>query len=585
MVGKMKHITFRFSAVALCVGLVVRVSANEFFTSPTGSPQGDGSRLRPWDLVTALADNTKTQNVNKVVKPGDTVWLRGGTYGTGTNNYYCTLSGTSNSPIVVRGYPGERAVVDGEISDKAPNQAPGSFTTFWGFEVTSTARRTNDMSGRLPGLTLCGSGHKIINMVIHDTSEACIGFGSTDPKSIGPEVYGCILWGCGIYDTNSADGGGASPSTPWTRGSPIYAQNQYGTVLVSDVISSRHFTTAMKAYTQGGYANGFTFTGNIMFGTGNQGLEIDSENNSITNATVVSNYVYHCNLTAIGHQGDNSWAQLYGLTFSNNYIVEHPGEGTAALWLKRWADMRMVGNTIVTVGTNAWLAGSGLRYDVGGHFVELYFNTNYSHSYTINSNSYYGGVEQDADWYSASGTNYGIFYRTYQPFRYEYNAVSPADGTNGLLSFYAWTNVHGFDLNSTYSTNLPSTNVVIVRPNKYETGRGHVVIFNWQSNSVANVDISSLGLTDGQRFEVRDAQNYLGTPCITTNYSAAQPVLGFPLTLTNMTPLTPVGDINPATFPSGNPDIHTASLFNAFVLLPLVSGTGLLPPTALRFVP
>jgi hypothetical protein len=92
------------------------------------------------------------------------------------------------------------------------------------------------------------------------------------------------------------------------------------------------------------------------------------------------------------------------------------------------------------------------------------------------------------------------------------------------------------------------------------------------------VDISSLGLTNGQRFEVRDVQNYLGTPCITTNYNAAQPTISLPLTLTNMTVLTPVGDINPATF-SSDPDVHTASLFNVFVVLPVVAGPA--PPILL----
>jgi hypothetical protein len=45
-----------------------------------------------------------------------------------------------------------------------------------------------------------------------------------------------------------------------------------------------------------------------------------------------------------------------------------------------------------------------------------------------------------------------------------------------------------------------------------------------------------------------------------------------------MTVLTPVGDINPATF-SSDPDVHTASLFNVFVVLPVVAGPA--PPILL----
>src|ERR1035438_7819189 len=422
----------------------------QWYVSTTGS--GNGSITNPWPIQIALTNSA-------VVQPGDTIWLRGGTYGVGTNFYSARLFGTSNSPIVVRQYPGERVIINGEIGDGVANKGPGSYTTFWGFEITSTSHRTNDMTGRLGGLNLSGSGQKVINMVIHDTSEACIGFGSTTAGNVGTEVYGCILWGCGIYDTNSADGGGASITNPWTRGSPIYAQNQYGAATVSDVISSRNFTTGMKAYTEGGYANGFIFTGNVLFKNGQQGIEVESSAHSITNCTVVSNYTYHCGCTSMGRGSYDTLAQLHGLVYANNYILDSPGVGSATLWLKRWVDMQVVGNTIITVcPTNEWYAGSGMGSSMGGHFIELYPSTNAVLSCTINSNAYYGGVEQDADWYSASGTNYGMFYHTYEPFRYKYNAVSPADGTNGLLSFAAWTNVWGFDLNSTYTTNLPTVN-------------------------------------------------------------------------------------------------------------------------------
>ena len=47
--------------------------APDFFVSPTGSPSGDGSFTRPWDLATALAGPAE-------VTPGSTIWLRGGMY-------------------------------------------------------------------------------------------------------------------------------------------------------------------------------------------------------------------------------------------------------------------------------------------------------------------------------------------------------------------------------------------------------------------------------------------------------------------------------------------------------------------------
>src|SRR5258708_4043629 len=44
-----------------------------WFASPTGTSGGDGSR-QPWDLQTAL------NGASGAVHPGDTIWLRGGTY-------------------------------------------------------------------------------------------------------------------------------------------------------------------------------------------------------------------------------------------------------------------------------------------------------------------------------------------------------------------------------------------------------------------------------------------------------------------------------------------------------------------------
>jgi hypothetical protein len=63
-----------------------------YFVSPAGSSSGDGSQSRPWDLPTALA------NAAGKVQPGDTVWLRGGTY---KGSFCSMLRGTAFQPVVV----------------------------------------------------------------------------------------------------------------------------------------------------------------------------------------------------------------------------------------------------------------------------------------------------------------------------------------------------------------------------------------------------------------------------------------------------------------------------------------------------
>src|SRR5689334_21936235 len=61
-----------------------------YYAAPGGSASSDGSPTQPWDLTTALAGG------HGVVHPGDTVWLRFGTYYGG---FRSLLTGTTGSPI------------------------------------------------------------------------------------------------------------------------------------------------------------------------------------------------------------------------------------------------------------------------------------------------------------------------------------------------------------------------------------------------------------------------------------------------------------------------------------------------------
>ncbi len=94
--------------LAICL-LLTAAAANgtDFYVSPTASASGTGSIGNPWKLQTAL-------NQPSAVKPGDTIWLRGGTYTGAPFTSY--LNGTSANPIIVRQYPGERARIDGNYA-------------------------------------------------------------------------------------------------------------------------------------------------------------------------------------------------------------------------------------------------------------------------------------------------------------------------------------------------------------------------------------------------------------------------------------------------------------------------------------
>lgn len=527
---------------------VTGFSAN-YYVATDGSATNSGSISSPWTIQFAMTNRAQ-------VGAGDTVWMREGFYNTLQTNwpYVCvyTVYGTPASPITVRNYGYERVVIDGGFYNYT---SPSSNVVIFGLEFTCSGARTNTYEGR-PGALSMVDGSKVINCVFHNTGQAGVG-------GVPKEVYGNVLAGVGIREYDYVT---HWPTNPWTRGSALYLQHQ-GTnqILVSDNISGRNFTTGMKAYAQSTYAENFLFDGNITYMTGGETIEVECTDFVITNASVVNNVMYHGTKTPMGYYSyDNSWHE--SLTFSNNYILEAPGPGVAALWVKRWRYPTVVSNTIVaTCRTNDWRAGLGFGNpdEFGGKFLEVYPSTN-SSNIVINGNRYYGGVEQGGDWYASSGTNFGIFYHTYQPFRWRTASPPVVDGTNGNLSFAYWTNVHGFDVNSSYTTNMPTANYAMLRTNKYEAGRAHLVVINWETNSYYPLDLSLVGLTNGQSYEIRDAQNFGGEPLIRSRFDQSNPIVQVSLTSTNIQQILDPGDV--FYFDANS---HSSSLFNVFVVRPI----------------
>ena len=110
--------------------LTVPAFSAEYFVSPTGSSAGNGSRPSPWNLSTALAHPA-------AVRPGDTIWVLGGTY---KGEFVNALRGVAGSPITVRAFPGERPILESDAiaATSYVLEVNGAFTWFWGLELRST---------------------------------------------------------------------------------------------------------------------------------------------------------------------------------------------------------------------------------------------------------------------------------------------------------------------------------------------------------------------------------------------------------------------------------------------------------------
>src|SRR5262249_17513612 len=99
-------LTFKTTRAAVVAATLLALpcitAAGEFHVSPNGSPGGDGSTSRPWDLATAFAHPA-------AVHAGDTIWLHGGTY---RGAFVSRLRGGTNSPIIVRQFQNDRVIID-----------------------------------------------------------------------------------------------------------------------------------------------------------------------------------------------------------------------------------------------------------------------------------------------------------------------------------------------------------------------------------------------------------------------------------------------------------------------------------------
>ncbi|MEW6511413.1 MAG: T9SS type A sorting domain-containing protein [Bacteroidota bacterium] len=226
----------------LLLGLLGSAEAGQFHVAPTGRPGGNGSRNDPWDLQTAL-------NQPAAVRPGDTLWLHGGLY---SGTFRSNLNGTQSQPIIVRQYPGERAILDNVAGVKEFGlYISGSYTWFWGFEV----RNTSSSIWNISGVAMGGPGQKLINMIIHDN--LATGVTSFSAAADG-EVYGCLIYFNGRETEDQTN-----------RGYGIYTQNNVGRVKpFKENIIPFSWGFGLHAYTAGNKIDDFLFEGNVIYNSG-----------------------------------------------------------------------------------------------------------------------------------------------------------------------------------------------------------------------------------------------------------------------------------------------------------------------------
>lgn len=225
----------------------ITVSGNSFYVAPNGSPSGDGSVNRPWDLQTALDHPSRVQ-------AGDTIWLRGGNY---IGQFTVHLKGSQGKPIVVRQYPGERAILQetGLILDIQDTW----YVDFWGFEMKSNNNPRDPETRPLWGFGVrvyqgLSSHHvRFINMIIHDMPAQGFGWWIAN---VDAEIYGSLIYHNGVTELDHG----------------IYTKNQTGTKVIEDNYIFDNASHGVHAYSStDDTLNNFRVEGNTIFNNGSIG--------------------------------------------------------------------------------------------------------------------------------------------------------------------------------------------------------------------------------------------------------------------------------------------------------------------------
>ncbi len=326
------HLAILAGVLGILVLPPVPLSATvqEFYVAPNGRPDGDGSKERPWDLATALAHPA-------AVKPGDTIWVRGGVYRGVTApgiSFKSTLTGTAAAPITVRAYAGERAVLDGVNGRTIVLWVTGQYTRYWGLEFTDS--HPDRFADRPNAVHVRGSQNRFINTIIHDTGQ---GFEDTDDSIVGNEFYGNLIYFVGEQGSTRGHGHG------------VYTHNAPGAPrkLIKDNILFQGFSHGIHAYTSSvGSLDNLQVEGNIVFNNGELAAEGFARNILVggsggvvaQNPVLLRNYLY---FPPADGGGENNLGYTSGCR--DAVVRDNQFIGGGALTLNNCMNVVLTGNT------------------------------------------------------------------------------------------------------------------------------------------------------------------------------------------------------------------------------------------------
>lgn len=378
-------------------------------------------------------------------------------------------------------------------------QTSGGYVTFRDFEITNSTEGVDRVSAES---STSPDDITTSNSLTIGSASSVSGM-----KAINLVIHNVVGSGAGLWSNapNLESYGNIVYNNGWDapdrgHGHGFYVQNNTGSKNISEnILFGNLGGYGIHQYTEGGTINNFDYEGNVVF----DNTFLSGGSQPVNNLFMAENYIGENGTLLLGYSvtATNTDAYLY-----NNRIYG----GTTGLV---WRNLKMT--------LNKFIGSVSLRLPWGDSVGD----------YDTDGNQYYSG-------------SHTILTRT---------------GSTVASSLSNWQSL-GLDSGSTYSASNPTTNEVFVRPNKYESGRANIIVYNWEGDTSVNVDLSSI-LNVGDVYELRDAQNYLSDGDAISGVYGGDPI-SVPMTLTEVASYT--GDFTGA-YHTVEAE-HTSSAFQVFVV-------------------
>lgn len=319
---------------------------------------------------------------------------------------------------------------------------------------------------------------RFINLVVHDAGTQGVSFWT---PAVDAELYGCIIYNNGTHE--NLDHG-------------VYVHNENGSKLIADNVFFNNLARGIQVYASRNnpVIRNIRVEGNVSFNNGTISTVAAARENLIFNAPVPTEGMVGIGnlLFFSGREGVNLRVGKYAPQNNHDIVLRdnYAAGGKIGLeMVEPWLHATVVGNEFL---------GSRDLVKVGG-----------------------AGIAQHYQWFDN---------------RWGWDAGRAWSYDARAYDWTGWRRATGLGARDQVETTRPSVTRVFVRPNRYEAGRAHIVVYNWGGQPEVAVNVTGV-LRLGDRYEVRNVQALFGPPVASGVYRGAP----ISIPMTGVSAPTPLG--------------------------------------------